>query len=233
MQEIDMTVIICSNEHNLIWVFDERLPHRWRGRQETPTGEYISMAAAFVGDPLEVVYMQETESGKVLLTDSKWTGILSYLEAEVHHSQEPDWILSHYPDFASPYADQIKQSALEYAQEYNQPTFDIDTFVLASWVKHDLRKCQVKTAVNYAKRIFRGCKNLEGFVMNLNKIFERIKTIERLHLLTSKKEIDCDDPSIVASVLGNPIPTSEDRQLTQVEIDMKYFLEGIDLSQLD
>lgn len=226
-----MTVVICSNEHDLLWVFDPRLPQRWSVLPGTPIGTYYSIAAAFVGDPLEVVYLQETESQVIVLADPKWVGILSYLGIEVSqdycHGQ--NWILSHYVDFISPYAEQIKLTALDFVQEYKPTDFNQKVFEVKAWIKYSLKPCQVKTAILYAKRIYKGCKSDEEFAAKLDAVFEKVKTIERLHLSSSATErVDYQTNSIVTSVVNDLIPNQmTDQELQKERGFVKWLAEPV------
>jgi hypothetical protein len=201
-----MTVAICSNEHDLLWVFDERLPHRWAMMPNTPIGTYCAIAAAFVGDPLEVVHLQETESNKILLADPQWVGIIAYLGVEAGHSPDQTGILSDHIDFISPYGEQLKFAALDYAQEFKSGDINDAIFSLKAWNKYDLKPCQVKAAILYAKRISRGCKSVDEFAEKLDAVFEKVKTIERLHISPIAANIDLETNLLVTSVARDLIP---------------------------
>jgi hypothetical protein len=204
-----MTVAICSNEHNLLWVFDDRLPQKWGTRPDRIAGTYSAVAAAFVGDPLEVVFLEETESKKVLLADPQWASILAYLGIEFGNLQGEVGFLAEYIDFASPYASSIKFAALDYAQEFKSGDINDEIFYLKAWGKYDLKRCQVKAAIRYAKRISRGCKTVDEFAEKLDAVFEKVKTIERLHLSPIAAKIDFETNSTVTSVVGDFIPEIE------------------------
>jgi hypothetical protein len=221
-----MTIAICSNEHNTLWVFDDRLPQRW-GRPERPTrpGEYVSIIAAFAGDPLEVVYLQETESQKILLADPKWCGILSYMGIEATYTQGQDWTLSHYPDFISPYAGSIKLVSLQYDKESKSPSFDRRAFDIKARLKYDLKPCQIKAAISYAERIHQECKTDEEFAVKLDAVFSKVKAIDMMHLSAEMGEINYETDAMIMSVLQ---PLFDDGRLTPPQSDIDYFLDGID-----
>jgi hypothetical protein len=224
-------IMICSNEHDLRWFYDDRLNQRWGGKPDTPEGTYHSVAGAFTGDPLKIVLLQETESKRILIAEPKWTNMLAYMSLEATYAQGKigSWILSNFPDFVSPYAEQIRLAALEFVREYkpigyNDEIFQINHatargFHTIAWSKYDLQPCQVKTAIDYARRTNDGCKNVEHFVTRLNNIFERIKNIERLYL---SAPTDSLAKSMIDSVLV------ETGQKTQMQLDAEYFLEGLD-----
>jgi hypothetical protein len=221
-----MTIAICSNEHGMLWAFDDRLPHRWgRTERPTPSGEYVSIVAAFCGDPLEVVFLQETESHKILLADPKWCGILSYMGVELTYTLGQDWLLSHFPDFVSPHASRIKLMSLQYAQESKLPSFDKRTFDIKARSKYDLKPCQIKTAISYAERIHKLCKSDEEFAVKLDAIFSKIKSIDRMHLSSEMGEINYEEDAMIMSVIQ---PLIDDGRLTPPQSDIDYFLEGLD-----
>ena len=222
-----MTVAICSNEHDLIWVFDDRTPHKWFSNPSTPVGTYWSISAAFVGDPLKVVYLQETESEKILVADPKWVGILSYLGIEVGNSRGQSAILSEYPDFVSPYASLIKLAASDFIQESKEPDFNVEIFYLKIWIRYSLTPSQVKTAVRYAKKIDKDCKSDTEFFLKLDSIYEKVKNIETLHLSKELERINGEMNSS-APVTKNLI-SEADRTKKELE-EMSDFLEGLDLS---
>jgi hypothetical protein len=219
-------IAICSNEHDILWFFDDRLPHRWgKPERPTPPGEYVSVIAAFCGDPLEVVFLQETESQKILLADPKWCGILSYMGIEATWTGGQDWILSHFPDFVSPHASRIKLIALQYGKESKSPTFDKRMFDTKARLKYDLRREQVKTAISYADRIHKGCKSDEEFAIKLDAVFSKIKSIDRMHLSSEMGEINYEGDAMIMSVIQ---PLFDDGRLTPPQSDIDYFLEGLD-----
>jgi hypothetical protein len=222
-----MTVAICSNEHDLIWVFDDRVPHKWFSNPSTPVGTYCSIAAAFVGDPLKVVYLQETESEKILVADPKWVGILSYLGIEVDSSRGQSAILTEYPDFVSPYASLIKLAASDFIQESKLPDFNVEIFYMKIWIRYSLTPCQVKTAIRYAKKIDKDCRDDEEFFFKLDSIYEKVKNIETLHLSTELERIN-DEMNSNASDAKDLI--SETNQITDdLEGMMSEFLEGLNI----
>jgi hypothetical protein len=225
---MNMTVAICSNEHDLIWVFDDRLPHRWSNIPSTPVGTYCSIAAAFVGDPLKVVYLQETESERILVADPKWVGILTYLGIEVGNAHGQSAILSEYPDFVSPYASLIKLAASDFIQESKSPDFNVEIFNMKAWIRYSLKPCQVETAIRYAKKIDKNCGGDAEFFFKLDSIYENVKNIETLHLSTELERINNEMNS---SALSAKNLISETNQMTDdLRIMADEFLEGLDLS---
>jgi hypothetical protein len=218
-----MTVAICSNEHDLIWVYDDRVPHKWFSNPSTPVGTYCSIAAAFVGDPLTVVYLQETESEKILIADPKWVGILTYLGIEVGHSHGQSAILSEYTDFVSPYASLIKLAASDFIQESKLPDFNIEIFNIKAWIKYSLQQCQVKTAIRYAKKINDGCVDDVEFFLKLDSVYERVKNIETSYLSTELERIN-DEINSSAPAVNDLIQTTN--KVADELQEMKDFLAG-------
>lgn len=223
-----MTVAICSNEHDLIWVFDDRVPHKWFSNPSTPAGTYFSIAAAFVGDPLKVVYLQETKSEKVLLADPKWVGILTYLGIEVGNAHGQSAILSEYPDFVSPYASLIKLAASDFIQESKSPDFNVEIFIIKAWIQYSLRPCQVKTAIRYAKKIDKSCRGDTEFFFKLDAIYESLKNIETLHLSTELERINNEMNS--SAVAAKDLISETNQMTDDLRTMADEFLEGLDLS---
>lgn len=223
-----MTVAICSNEHDLIWVFDDRLPNKWSNIPSTPVGTYCSIAAAFVGDPLKVVYLQETKSEKVLLADPKWVGILTYLGIEVGNAHGQSAILSEYPDFVSPYASLIKLAASDFIQESKSPDFNVEIFIIKAWIQYSLRPCQVKTAIRYAKKIDKSCRGDTEFFFKLDAIYESLKNIETLHLSTELERINNEMNS--SAVAAKDLISETNQMTDDLRTMADEFLEGLDLS---
>jgi hypothetical protein len=222
-----MTVAIWSNEHDLLAVYDDRLPQRWFSYPDTPVGEYISIAAAFVGDPLEVVYLQETESKKVLVADPKWMGVLPHLGIGINSIYDQAGILSEYPDFVSPYAGLIKLAASDFIQESRSPDFNIEIFILKAWVKYSLEPCQVKTAIRYAKKIDKGCINDVEFFLKIDSIYEKVRNTETFVLA---EELERINDEIKSSSLAAKNLVSETSQMTDdLEGMMSEFLEGLNI----
>lgn len=222
-----MTVAICSNEHDLIWVFDDRLPGRWSNLPNTPVGTYCSIAAAFVGDPLKVVYLQETESQKILVADLTWVGILTYLGIEVGHAHSQSAILSEYPDFVSPYASLIKLAASDFIQESKSPDFNVEIFNMKAWIKYSLKPCQVEVAIRYAQKIDKNCGGDVEFFLKLDSIYEKVRDIETLHLSTELERIKSE---MNLSALAAQDLMSKTNQITDdLEGMMSDFLKGLNL----
>jgi methyl-accepting chemotaxis protein len=223
-----MTVAICSNEHDLVWVFDDRVPHKWFSNPSTPVGTYCSIAAAFVGDPLKVVYLQETESEKILVADPKWVGILTYLGVEVGNTHGQSAILSEYPDFVSPYASLIKLAASDFIQESKLSDFNVEIFIIKAWIQYSLKPSQVKTAIRYAKKIDKSCEGDADFFLKLDSIYESVKNIETLHL---SKELERINDEMNSNAQSAKKLISETNQMTDdLRTMADEFLEGLDLS---
>jgi hypothetical protein len=222
-----MTVVICSNEHDLLCVYDDRLPQLWFSYPDTPVGEYISIAAAFVGDPLEVVYLQETESKKVLVADPKWMGVLPHLGIGINSIYDQAGILSEYPDFVSPYAGLIKLAASDFIQESRSPDFNIEIFNLKAWVKYSLKPSQVETAIRYAQKIDKGCINDVEFFLKIDSIYEKVRNTETFVLA---EELERINNEINSSSLAAKNLISETSQMTDdLEEMMSDFLEGLNI----
>jgi hypothetical protein len=175
-----MTVVICTNEHDLVWVFDDRTADKWLSKTTTPVGEYWAIAAAFAGDPLEMVYLQETESNKILLADPKWMGILGYMAVEINTPQTA--ILSQYPEFVSPRGSLMKLVASDLIRESNLPGFDCRLFFTSACTKYGLDPCQVLTAIRYGKEIDDDSSNYVEALAELESIFQRITDIHEFCL---------------------------------------------------
>jgi hypothetical protein len=223
-----MTVVICSNEHDLRWVYDDRLPQRWFSLPDTPVGEYSSIAAAFVGDPLEVVYLQETESKRVLVADPKWMGVLPHLGIGINSIYDQPGILSEYPDFVSPYAGLIKLAASDFIQESKSPDFNIEIFNLKAWIKYSLDPCQVKTAIRYAKKIDEGCINDVDFFLKIDSIYEKVRSTETLALSTELERIN--DEMNSSAVAAKDLISETNQMTDDLRTMADEFLEGLDLS---
>jgi hypothetical protein len=226
LRRTNMTVAIWSNEHDLLAVYDDRLPQRWFSYPDTPAGEYISIAAAFVGDPLEVVYLQETESKKVLVADPKWMGVLPHLGIGINIYDQAG-ILSEYPDFVSPYAGLIKLAASDFIQESRSPDFNIEIFILKAWVKYSLEPCQVKTAIRYAKKIDEGCINEVEFFLKIDSIYEKVRNTETF---TLTRELERINNEMNSSALAAKNLISKTSQIEDdLEEMMGEFLEGLNI----
>lgn len=225
-----MTVIICSNEYDLLWVYDDRLPQRRFAIPSTPIGTYCSIAAAFVGDPLEVVYLQETESKKILVADPKWMGILPHLGINLGDSHNKAGILFEYPDFVSPYASAIKLTASDFLLESQQSNFDMKVFLIKAWIRYDLKPSQVNTAIRYAKKIDDYCASNEEFFFRLDSIFEGIKDIETLYLSEELARINVEIDSSAPLVEDLVSKTS---QISNEILTFKDYLKDLEHITLD
>jgi hypothetical protein len=78
-----MTVVICTNEHDLHWVFDSRVANYARANPDTPPGTYWAIAAALPGERLDLIYFYEVGKTAPTYVDPHWLGILAYLQLEI------------------------------------------------------------------------------------------------------------------------------------------------------
>jgi hypothetical protein len=81
-----MTVVICTNEHDLHWVFDSRVANYARANPDTPPGTYWAIAAALTGERLDLIYFYEVGKTAPTYVDPQWLGILAYLQIEIDPS---------------------------------------------------------------------------------------------------------------------------------------------------
>jgi hypothetical protein len=223
-----MTVVICTNEHDLLWVFDDRLACRWFSKPSTPVGEYWSIAAAFVGEPLEIVYLQETASSKILLADPHWMGILSYLGIEMNNSQTG--ILSEYPDFVSPHGSMIKLAASDFIQESLLPGFDLKIFSISAGTRYNLQPSQVATAIRYAERIDNNSSSDLESLFKLNAIFQKIEDIDTAGISDELERIN-NEITAQTPLVNDLMATTE--QIVKDPTDLRYILPGLEHCNLD
>jgi hypothetical protein len=198
-----MTVIICANERNIHWAFDSRTDNRARANPDTLPGTYWAIAAAFAGEPLDLIYFHEVGSLAPIYADPYWMGILAYLKIDLGGDRPPAPITD-YPEFLSPDAERIELVTADYLNASCLVDFDLSKFKAESIVKYyNLPAIKIQIAIEYAQKLIdaavvdfpkgRLCQRIDS-QRQLDKLFEWVKSeneeLTKSEILTERFDID-------------------------------------------
>jgi hypothetical protein len=146
-----MTIVICFNEINPHWIIDSRLPCKGCWFPDTPLGSYWAIAAAFTGEPLTAIYLQQTSQELPSLADPHWMGILPHLGIKLSPTFDPRSKVTDYPELLSPNASLLKLVASEYINASILDDFDLAAFRASAVKKYSLGLSQVDCGISYAQ----------------------------------------------------------------------------------
>jgi hypothetical protein len=146
-----MTVIICFNETKPHWLLDSRLPCKGCWFPDTPLGSYWAIAAAYAGEPLTPVYLQQASQELPSLADPHWMGVLPLLGVKLSPTFDPRSKVTDYPELLSPNAALLKLVASEYINASILDDFDLAAFRANAVKKYSLGLNQVDCGISYAQ----------------------------------------------------------------------------------
>lgn len=150
-----MTVVICFNETKPHWILDSRLPYKACWFPDTPLGSYWAIAAAFAGEPLTPIYLQQASQKLPSLADPHWMGILPLLGVNLSPIFDPRSKITDYPELLSHSAPLIKLVASEYINASILDDFDLEGFRLSSAKKYQLQLNQVNYGISHAQGLIK------------------------------------------------------------------------------
>ena len=179
-----MTVIICANERDIHWAFDSRTDNRARANPDTLPGTYWAIAAAFAGEPLDLIYFHEVGSLAPTYADPYWMGILAYLKIDLGGDRPPT-LITDYPEFLSPAAERIESVTADYLNASCLLDFDVWKFKAESIIKYNLPAIKIQMAIAYAQKLIdeavvdfpkgRLCQRIDS-QRQLDELFDWVKT---------------------------------------------------------
>lgn len=146
-------IMICSNEHNIHWVIDSRLPGKALSVADTLDGTYWSITAAFSGEELKVIFFQITGQSTPLFIDPLWVGLLPTLTKELVNNECDTGLLVNYLDLISPVGFKLKKATEDYLNESALADFDVDAFSNKIAARYSLEPCQVLTVVRQGQSV--------------------------------------------------------------------------------
>jgi hypothetical protein len=171
-------IMICSNEHDIHWVIDSRLPGKVLSVADTPDGTYWSIAAAFSGEELKVIFFQITGQSTPLFIDPLWVGLLPTLTKELVNNECDTGLLVNYLDLISPIGFKIKKATEDYLNESALADFDTDVFGNKIASRYSLDPCQILTVIRQGQSVKATAiaSKTDSFKV-LDTLFERIKKV--------------------------------------------------------
>jgi hypothetical protein len=171
-------IMICSNEHDIHWVIDSRLPGKALSVADTPDGTYWSIAAAFSGEELKVIFFQITGQSTPLFIDPLWVGLLPTLTKELVNNECDTGLLVNYLDLISPIGFKIKKATEDYLNESALADFDTDVFSNKIASRYSLDPCQILTVIRQGQSVKATAiaSKTDSFKV-LDTLFERIKKV--------------------------------------------------------
>jgi hypothetical protein len=188
-------IMICNNEHGLHWVIDSRLPEKALSVMDTPDGTYWSIAAAFSGEELKVIFFQKTGDSTPLFIDPLWVGILPALTQEFVNNECDTGLLVNYLDLISPVGFKLKKATEDYLNESALADFDVDAFSEKIASRYSLEPCQVLTVVRQGQSVKATAvaSKTDSFKV-LDTLFGRVKkfTTDVYHELAKSPEEDLE-----------------------------------------
>jgi hypothetical protein len=169
-------IMICNNEYGIHWVADSRLPEKAFSVTDTPAGTYWSIAAAFSGEELKVIFFQKTGESTPLFIDPLWVGILPALTQEFVNNECDSGLLVNYLDLISPMGFKIKKATEDYLNESVLEDFNVDAFSDKIASRYNLEPCQVLTVVRQGQNVkaTATASKTDSFKV-LDSLFGRIK----------------------------------------------------------
>jgi hypothetical protein len=150
-----MTIVICFNETKPHWLLDSRLPHKACWFPDTPLGSYWAIAAAYTGEPLTAVYLQQASQELPSLADPHWMGVLPLLGVKLSPTFDPRSKITDYPELLSPRAALLKLVASEYINASILSDFNLEAFRANSAKDYGLQISQVDLGIGYAQTLMK------------------------------------------------------------------------------